>query len=56
MTHVVPMHCGDSLGKQQITNKQKQSSDELRIISSQSFAVERIHAFFRSQLKSPKFT
>ena len=43
MTHVVPMHCGDPLGKQQtITNKQKQRSDELRNISSQSFVIDRI--------------
>ena len=38
MTHVVPMHCGDPLGKQQtITNKQ----NELRNISSHSFVMER---------------
>ena len=39
------------LWENNITNKQKQSSDELRNISSQSFVIKRIHAFFGLSLR-----
>ena len=41
MTPVVPIHCGDPLGKQQANTK-----FGLRNVSSQNLVIERIHAFF----------